>query len=704
MRSSIATYRESLSRIANEVFDAAEELEIPRARGDDSPAVARRFSRRSSRSTPPIDSPISNGTDSGTLDDGTPENSPVRAQKRTAQANSSLVGNHAAKVNTSVEEAYNNGYMQTTQLNGVHKVTSSSGDEKGDRELLKEKERSFAAVQASLDSEIKQLRAQLENEREKAAIIMHKLEDEYKRNASSHREISELKIDKERTSTDMKDLCKELNDKMSELQRLQEELTGRDKEEASKESLQSLKTAIMILQKENAELKVYTCKLFEKDELEANLKTMTSTIEKNDGDALDTQNRDSKATEEMASSLCRLEETLKDTCKERDKALQELARLKQHLLDKELEDSDKMDEDSKIIEELQAICEKQKSHILQLERALKQELATKEEIRKRNNDELQKTNEAFIELRKKLATCMSALESKNVELFNLQTALGQYYAESEAKERLGRDLALGKEELAKVSESLKLANQGLEISRREKEDVVAKLSQAERMLAEGKRSIQKLEEDNSKLRRALEQSMTTLNRMSLDSDNYVDRRIVIKLLVTYFQRNHSKEVLDLMVRMLGFSEEDKQRIGFAQHAAGKGVVRGVLGLPGRFVGGILGGHTAETATQVTSENQSFADMWVDFLLKETEERGRRESSGASSREPSVPEHGTKSSSSSNDPSFLSVHSSSNHTSSLSKQNQLFEHQDAEFATVPLTSSNHPSDHNPSSRQPPRYSY
>jgi hypothetical protein len=28
---------------------------------------------------------------------------------------------------------------------------------------------------------------------------------------------------------------------------------------------------------------------------------------------------------------------------------------------------------------------------------------------------------------------MSALESKNVELLNLQTALGQYYAESEAK-------------------------------------------------------------------------------------------------------------------------------------------------------------------------------------------------------------------------------------------------------------------------------
>lgn len=57
-----------------------------------------------------------------------------------------------------------------------------------------------------------------------------------------------------------------------------------------------------------------------------------------------------------------------------------------------------------------------------------------------------------------------------------------------------------------------------------------------------------------------------------------------------------------MVRMLGFSEEDKQRIGFAQHGAGKGVVRGVLGLPGRLVGGMLGGRTTEISSHA-SENQ-----------------------------------------------------------------------------------------------------
>lgn len=58
-----------------------------------------------------------------------------------------------------------------------------------------------------------------------------------------------------------------------------------------------------------------------------------------------------------------------------------------------------------------------------------------------------------------------------------------------------------------------------------------------------------------------------------------------------------------MVRMLGFSDDDKQRIGMAQQGAGKGVVRGVLGLPGRLVGGIIGGSQADANAKMASENQ-----------------------------------------------------------------------------------------------------
>lgn len=97
------------------------------------------------------------------------------------------------------------------------------------------------------------------------------------------------------------------------------------------------------------------------------------------------------------------------------------------------EESEKMDEDSKIIEELREQNEYQKARILHLENALKQTTAGLEEVKKLNNSELQKSKEIIDDLNKKLANCMRTLDSKNVELLNLQTALGQYFAEIEAK-------------------------------------------------------------------------------------------------------------------------------------------------------------------------------------------------------------------------------------------------------------------------------
>lgn len=43
--------------------------------------------------------------------------------------------------------------------------------------------------------------------------------------------------------------------------------------------------------------------------------------------------------EEMEQSLQKLEKDLKETCSERDKALQELTRLKQHLIEKVISSS-----------------------------------------------------------------------------------------------------------------------------------------------------------------------------------------------------------------------------------------------------------------------------------------------------------------------------------------------------------------------------
>lgn len=536
-------------------------------------------------------------------------------------------------------EASSNGSVEVTWLDGnqrkaVLEPVNSLRDEKELADLFEENKKALAILHTNHESEMRQLRVELDKEHENLVNVTMLLQAQQKLNESSQKELCALKMDKDKISVEMKGLRKELDEKISEIKRLQSELTRIALEEEVDAPAENLRSVITALEKENTNLKR------EKGDLENALKLFEQRkpdeVYINDSDA--SHNPSNKSNEaytsvnmpgkELPLSELKLDKALNDACRERDKALQELARLKQHLLDKELEESDKMDEDRKVIEELKATSEYQRVQILHLENALKQAMLSKEEAKKISHNELNESNEIINDLKNKLASCMSLVDSKNVELLNLQSALGQYYAESEAKERLGRDLAVAREECAKLFELLKDANQSLELSKRENEEMFVKFSQADRMLSESKQTAKKLEEDNLKLRRALEQSMTRLNRMSMDSDYFVDRRIVIKLLVTYFKRNHSKEVLDLMVRMLGFSEEDKQRIGFAQQVAGKGVVRGVLGLPGRLVGGILGGSSHEVQAHVPSENQSFSDLWVDFLLKESEERERRESAEA----------------------------------------------------------------------------
>uniref|UniRef100_A0A0A9AC73 Uncharacterized protein n=1 Tax=Arundo donax TaxID=35708 RepID=A0A0A9AC73_ARUDO len=73
----------------------------------------------------------------------------------------------------------------------------------------------------------------------------------------------------------MEELHKELSEKKSELRRVQDELSRKDKEHISNGSLQSLRSMVMALQKENSDLKI------EKVRLEADLKSMKNTSQKN---------------------------------------------------------------------------------------------------------------------------------------------------------------------------------------------------------------------------------------------------------------------------------------------------------------------------------------------------------------------------------------------------------------------------------------
>ncbi|CAK9137658.1 unnamed protein product [Ilex paraguariensis] len=58
-----------------------------------------------------------------------------------------------------------------------------------------------------------------------------------------------------------------------------------------------------------------------------------------------------------------------------------------------------------------------------------------------------------------------------------------------------------------------------------------------------------------------------------------------------------------MVHMLGFYDEDKQRICLISKEQVQVLFRAVLGFPGRLVCGSLGGGSAEVPSKISSENQ-----------------------------------------------------------------------------------------------------
>ncbi|KAL2330221.1 hypothetical protein Fmac_017802 [Flemingia macrophylla] len=620
---------------------------------------------------------------------------------------------HRFTTQTNNHYATNNGSTSALESDAIQSkmVSKHWSLQVSDKELADMVEgKSSPTAGAQHTHEIRKMKLELEQERKKLANIQLNFQEEEKLNKSFQEEVKLLKLERDKTTNEVSKLNDELNEKISEIKRLQLELTRWEDEAGG--TVDSLKRQIETLEKQNTTLKL------EKDELEAALKSrrmsldpsqIQSKVPSSNSDLSD-PSKGFPGKEDLERSLHKLSKELKETQKEKDKAVQELTRLKQHLLEKENEESEKMDEDSKIIEELHDTNNYLRAQISNLERNLKQANASQEKLRMANDNEILKSREIIDDLNKKLTNCMSTINAKNTELLNLQTALGQYYAEIEAKEYLEGDLARAKEEASKLSQLLKDANFRADALISEKEEILTKLSQSEKVQSEWRSRVSKLEEDNSKLRRALEQSMTRLNRMSVDSDFLVDRRIVIKLLVTYFQRNHSKEVLDLMVRMLGFSNEDKQRIGVAQQGPGKGVVRGVLGLPGRLVGGILGGSgSTESAVNMGADNQSFADLWVDFLLKETEEREKRESAGTADK--SMDDSHDKSPyTNSSSPPQSNQRFSTGTTSIISPTNQNItspnrgyfqhsEHVGSEFSTVPLTSSDSKI---PSSKFLPRY--
>ncbi|EEY70543.1 uncharacterized protein PITG_05975 [Phytophthora infestans T30-4] len=111
------------------------------------------------------------------------------------------------------------------------------------------------------------------------------------------------------------------------------------------------------------------------------------------------------------------------------------------------------------------------------------------------------------------------------------------------------------------------------------------------------------------LREALESTATHYNS---DRD-VLDKRLAAELVVAYVDSTKKNEVLQLMARMMGFSEEQKRRVGLGYQIEGNGGG----GLFSSIIGLVAPGDSGTAPVDPSAiEGKSFADMWSEFLLDE----------------------------------------------------------------------------------------
>lgn len=287
---------------------------------------------------------------------------------------------------------------------------------------------------------------------------------------------------------------------------------------------------------------------------------------------------------------------------ETEKKEKELERLRRHLLDMEAEDDEKEERLS----------------------------AREAEAARRAEGTIAAATEASVSAaraaERDAEILREALAAKDKELANLQLALEHFDDEAEDAERRALEASALREKNATLAAELVAERARVAAAQEKARDAETRAAAMEKHAAAADAAAQKSVLEASRARRALQEHAKRAVSLSADSSEQVDRRVVAKLLLTYFQREQSVDVLELMARVLGMSEEDKKEMGLGPGGARqkKGVLGTVASVPGRVVFGALGlaGTVAKVPVAVAevytpeTETATVADQWVEFLLQQ----------------------------------------------------------------------------------------
>ena len=224
------------------------------------------------------------------------------------------------------------------------------------------------------------------------------------------------------------------------------------------------------------------------------------------------------------------------------------------------------------------------------------------------------------EARRAASAHQGALAERETELQRLHAVLGQLSADSELLERREAELATAALQIGEAQAERDAARRAAEAAAQETEAA----RQDTRRALEGQVHLRDrcgaLHEDTFKLKKALEEAYRQIKGSQLSSGQMVDRQIVSKLLLTYFEREQAPEVLAVMMGVLAMEEEAKARVKAAHLRARKGLLKTVSRAPIALVkGGLqLAAKPLEIGASPQPGDATMGDMWLDFLTQDME--------------------------------------------------------------------------------------
>lgn len=478
-------------------------------------------------------------------------------------------------------------------------------------------------------------------EREKE--LMDSIKEKEAKVQTLHQQILEYEESHAKQAGEISSLKKQLDNMAFKLQGLQSELSDEGSEKSGLEhQVSEQQSNIQILKESNNRLTLMLQeKEFEVKSLQEKVQTLQAVIENKEGESGQV-NKLMQENEVILSQARQLQQ-------ERDHAMMALKQ--------------KQSEQSQLFNEIQKLKEKDvksqrelerlRSHLMQMEDGYTQEALEAEEREKDLRNRLAVAEEKFISssslmesasqqanqqtesLQQQLhmlagqrdqaylqvASLQDQLQQYAVSLNNLQMVLEQFQQEKdgqlslEVEKNQNEIAALRKQvnslqtELGSTKEKLADAEEGLEAASR----LTEQLDRKEEALSALKEEVQIRE----KSLKAMEEEV---HRLRVSTDNKIDKLVIKNMLMSYLlsPRNKQPEVLRAVGGILGFSEEDFDKIT----GSSKSWVSGLL----RFGGSPT--HATPTPTtpirnipahiqSTPKAERSFSELFVKFLETES---------------------------------------------------------------------------------------